>query len=129
MVSQKEKRRNIIIGIVLIGLFLVFANQQEVFPFAIISNLFITSITLTDIISNNADLDGPVGGYSSSPLIVADFGIKGNEAASVMAAHNIKRLGLIKEGKLVGIITARDIVDAYQNGYQISNPWSEQIGG
>ena len=84
---------------------------------------------LVYVLANNADLDGPVGGYSSSPLIVADFGIKGNEAASVMAAHNIKRLGLIKEGKLVGIITARDIVDAYQNGYQISNPWSEQIGG
>lgn len=84
---------------------------------------------LVYVLANNADLNGPVGGYSSSPLIVADFGIKGNEAASVMAAHNIKRLGLIKDGKLVGIVTARDIVDAYQNTYQVSNPWSEQIGG
>ncbi|KKK64090.1 hypothetical protein LCGC14_2987730 [marine sediment metagenome] len=37
--------------------------------------------------------------------------------------------GLIKEEKLVGIVTARDIVDAYQRDYQISNPWLEQIGG
>ncbi len=84
---------------------------------------------LVYVLANNADLNGPVGGFSSSPLIVADFGIKGNEAASVMAAHNIKRLGLVKEGKLVGIVTARDIVDAYQRAYQISNPWLEQIGG
>ena len=83
---------------------------------------------LVCVLANNVDLNGQVGGYSSSPLTVAELGIKGNEAASVMAAQNIKRLGLIKEGKLVGIVTARDIVDAYQSD-QITNPWSEQIGG
>ncbi|MFB5598350.1 MAG: cyclic nucleotide-binding/CBS domain-containing protein [Nitrosopumilaceae archaeon] len=84
---------------------------------------------LVSVLANNVDLNGLVGGYSSSPLISADFGIKANEAASIMAAHNIKRLGLTKEGKLEAIVTARDIVDAYQSAYQISNPMVEQIGG
>lgn len=84
---------------------------------------------LVYVLANNADMDGPVGGYSSSPLIVADHKIKGNGAASIMATHNIKRLGITKEGKLVGVVTARDVVDAYQSAFQISNPWSEKVGG
>ncbi len=81
---------------------------------------------LVHVLSNEVDLKGHVGGYSSSPLIVADQGIKANKAASIMAAENIKRLGLIKDGNLVGIVTARDLVDAYQSEYQISNPYLEQ---
>jgi CBS domain-containing protein len=44
-----------------------------------------------------------------------------------MAAENIKRLGLCKEGILVGIVTARDLVYAYQSDYQITNPYLEQL--
>ena len=37
MVSKKQRRKNIIIGIVLVGLFLLIISQQEIFPFAITS--------------------------------------------------------------------------------------------
>lgn len=84
---------------------------------------------LVSVLANNTDLNGEVGGYSSAPLITADYKIKANEAASVMAAHNIKRLGLTKDGKLDAIVTARDIIDAYQSAYQVTNPKIEEIGG
>ncbi len=42
------------------------------------------------------------------------FGIPGEENADLMISMNIKRLGLTENNVLVGIVTARDIVDAYQ---------------
>lgn len=78
---------------------------------------------LVHVLANNVDLTGEVGGYSSFPLITAKQGIKANEAASIMASNNIKRLGLIDENNaLVGIVTARDLVDAYQSTFSKSNP-------
>ena len=82
---------------------------------------------LVHVLANKVDLKGQVGGYASSPLVVAEQGIKANKATSIMAAENIKRLGLIKDGVLVGIVTARDLVDAYQSAYQITNPYLEQL--
>ncbi len=78
---------------------------------------------LVHVLANNVSLTGEVGGYSSFPLVVAKQGIKGNEAASIMAANNIKRLGLVKDNdELVGIITARDVVDAYQSTFATLYP-------
>ena len=78
---------------------------------------------LVHVLANNVDLTGEVGGYSSFPLVVAKQGIKGNEAASIMAANNIKRLGLVTSNDtLVGIVTARDVVDAYQSTFATLNP-------
>ncbi len=70
---------------------------------------------LVHVLANEVDLSGEVGGYSSFPLVFAKYDIKGNEAASIMAANNFKRLGLIKDDMLVGIVTALDVVDAYQS--------------
>ena len=77
--------------------------------------------------TNNLDLNDQVGKYSSSPLVVANVGIKVHEAASIMAAKNIKRLGLIKDSKLTAMVTARDVVDAYQSVYQVTNPYLEEL--
>lgn len=78
---------------------------------------------LVHVLGNNVSLTGEVGGYSSFPLVVTKQDIKGNEAASIMAANNIKRLGLVDSNdKLVGIVTARDVVDAYQSTFAILNP-------
>lgn len=60
------------------------------------------------------DVERDVGPYSSFPLITARKGILANGAARMMAAKKIKRLGLTDGGSLAGIVTARDIVDAYQ---------------
>lgn len=59
-------------------------------------------------------LQSSVGNYSSFPLVTAKKDILANEAAKIMASKNIKRLGLTEDGSVVGIVTARDIVDAYQ---------------
>jgi len=82
---------------------------------------------LKSIVSDKFDPKDQVGKYSSSPVIVANVGITVHEAASIMAAKNIKRLGLVKDGLLVSIATARDIVDAYQSGYQVTNPYLEDL--
>ena len=78
---------------------------------------------LVHVLANEVDMNRPVGGYSSWPLLTVKEGITANAAASIMAANNIKRLGLIQDSSLVGVVTARDLVDAYQSGYSTSNPY------
>ena len=48
------------------------------------------------------------------PLITTPD-ILANEAASIMAQHHIKRLVLRDQEKISGIVTVRDIIDAYQS--------------
>src|SRR5574338_211004 len=81
---------------------------------------------LTHVFANNIDLSSPVGGYATYPLLTAKYGISALEAASIMGQNNIKRLGLTKNGALAGIVTARDIVDAYQSTYPTSDPYLEK---
>jgi CBS domain-containing protein len=59
------------------------------------------------------DLNQPLGQHASRPLITAEEGIEGLEAAHVMTSNNIKRLPLTGAGAIVGIITARDLVEAF----------------
>ena len=73
-----------------------------------------TQRDLVRAIAKGADLEDKVGKYSSFPLVTAEKGILANEAADIMTKKKIKRLGLTEGGSLVGIVTARDIVDAYQ---------------
>lgn len=81
---------------------------------------------LTHVFANNIDLSSPVGGYATYPLLTAKYGISALEAASIMSQNNIKRLGLTKNGALAGIVTARDIIDAYQSTYPTSDPYLEK---
>ena len=57
-------------------------------------------------------LDARVGQYSKGPVITAEAGIDGLKAAAIMGEHHIKRLPLVKSGEIVGIVTARDLVEA-----------------
>jgi CBS domain-containing protein len=58
-------------------------------------------------------LDSPVNRHASTPLIVAPGWISVYEAAYIMADRHIRRLPLVEEDELIGIITARDLVEAY----------------
>lgn len=70
---------------------------------------------LTKVLSTRSiELDEKVGDYSSRPLITAQHGIRANEAANIMFINNMKRLPLTEDGKIVSIITARDLVEAFQ---------------
>lgn len=77
-------------------------------------NGIFTQRDLVRVLAKGEDLESSVGNYSSFPLVTAKKNILANEAAKIMASKNIKRLGLTENDSLVGIVTARDIVDAYQ---------------
>ncbi len=72
---------------------------------------------LVNVLLNDSDVHNPVGGYCTSPLITAKAGIKGGDAARIMSKNKIKRLALTKSGRLFALITARDIVDAFQMSF------------
>lgn len=58
-------------------------------------------------------LDQPVTKAATFPLVSAELGINGGEATHAMVARKVKRLPLMQDRKLAGIVTARDIVDGY----------------
>lgn len=68
---------------------------------------------LTTFLTEGKSLDCPVKNHASTPLIVAPAWISVYEAAYIMADKHIRRLPLVEEEELVGIITARDLVEAY----------------
>jgi CBS domain-containing protein len=68
---------------------------------------------LSGFLARKMPLDAPVGMATSSRLITAPVGISIHEAAQTMAAQHIRRLPLMKKKTLAGVITARDLVEAY----------------
>jgi len=68
---------------------------------------------LTKFLAKDKSLMIEVGKACSSPLITAPLGISVHDAAVIMTSKHIRRLPITKERKLVGIITARDLVEAY----------------
>ena len=68
---------------------------------------------LTSFIYPCKSFDTPVGAPFSVPLITAPAGISIHEAAKIMAERHVRRLPIMKKKKMVGIITARDLVEAY----------------
>lgn len=68
---------------------------------------------LTKFLAKDKSLKTQVGKACSSPLITAPLGINVHDAASIMASKHIRRLPITKERKLVGILSARDLVEAY----------------
>lgn len=68
---------------------------------------------LTKFLAKDRSLKIEVGKVCSSPLITAPLGINIHDAAAIMTSKHIKRLPITKEKKLVGILSARDLVEAY----------------
>lgn len=68
---------------------------------------------LTTFLAKGKSLSIPIGKACSSPLITAPSGISVHKAAYTMASKHIRRLPIAKDSELVGIITARDLVEAY----------------
>jgi IMP dehydrogenase len=64
----------------------------------------------------NKSLIEEVGNVCSLPLITAPIGISVHDAAEIMIEKHIKRLPITKDGKLVGVLSARDLVEAYARG-------------
>lgn len=68
---------------------------------------------LSTLMARGEALDVPVGEVARSPLISAPAGISIHKAAQIMAQNHIRRLLIIKRKRIAGIITARDLVEAY----------------
>ena len=68
---------------------------------------------LTTILATGKSLSTLVGDHSSSPLVTVDEGTSIHKAAVTMKMKHIRRLPIIRGGRLTGIITARDLVEAY----------------
>ena len=68
---------------------------------------------LTKFLAKDESLKIAVGDVCSSPLITASLGITIHEAAAIMTSKHIKRLPITKDSKLVGMLSARDLVEAY----------------
>ncbi|OYT42615.1 MAG: CBS domain-containing protein [Candidatus Aenigmarchaeota archaeon ex4484_224] len=86
-----------------IGSLLVVENEK---PIGII-----TSTDILKAISNNLDLDKvKVEQIMSTPVITIDPSEDLEKAVEIMVKNNIKRLAVVEGEKIVGIITASDII-------------------
>ena len=85
-----------------IGSVIVTSNEE---PFGI--------FTERDFLVKGKSLLTKVGKEASSPLIKAPSGTSVHKAAAIMVLKKIRRLPITLGDKLVGIITARDLVEAY----------------
>jgi CBS domain-containing protein len=68
---------------------------------------------LKKVLMPGISLKKPVEDVMSSPLITTQYGTQAREVAKIMVANNIKRLPLYKDDKMVGMVTARDLVEAF----------------
>ncbi|MBN1784828.1 MAG: CBS domain-containing protein [Candidatus Bathyarchaeota archaeon] len=68
---------------------------------------------LTKFLAQDKSLKIVVGEACSSPLITAPVTSTIHDAAAIMTSKHIKRLPIIKDTRLVGILSARDLVEAY----------------
>jgi len=68
---------------------------------------------LTTFLARGKSLKTKVGAAVSSPLITIPSGTSIHQTALTMALKHIRRLPVVKDGEMVGIVTARDLVEAY----------------
>lgn len=68
---------------------------------------------LTNFLAKGKALFTEVGPECSQPLIVIPAGTSIHRAAATMALKHIRRLPIVRDEELAGIITARDLVEAY----------------
>lgn len=85
-------------------------------------------VTERDIVSKIAASDRSakmttVHEIMSSPVVAIHPHQEVAEAAKVMAARKIRRLPVIKEGKLVGMLTENDIIRVWPQLIEVTREW------
>jgi signal-transduction protein with cAMP-binding, CBS, and nucleotidyltransferase domain len=71
---------------------------------------------LTNFLAKDKSLVEEVGNACASPIITAPIGTSVRDAAVIMTKNKIKRLPITQNGKLVGMLSARDLIEAYAVG-------------
>ncbi|MFQ6075110.1 MAG: cyclic nucleotide-binding/CBS domain-containing protein [Candidatus Bathyarchaeia archaeon] len=70
------------------------------------------------IVVNNRDpAQARVSEFMSEPLIMVGPDVRINEAARLMMENNVRRLPVVKDDKLLGIITSTDYVRHLSSGF------------
>ena len=59
--------------------------------------------------AEGAAADSHVGDYASRPLVCGEPEMELDEAAALMVQHRVRRLPVVHDGRLVGIVTLDDI--------------------
>jgi CBS domain-containing protein len=80
------------------------------------TGIFTERDLLTKFLAKDKSLIEEVGNVCSSPLITAPIGISVHDAAEIMIEKHIKRLPITQGDKLIGVLSARDLVEAYARG-------------
>ncbi len=89
-----------------IGSVIITRNEE---PFGI----FTERDLLTSFLATGRALFTEVGPECSTPLTTIPAGTSVHRTAATMALKHIRRLPVVKDGCIVGIVTARDLVEAY----------------
>lgn len=89
-----------------IGSIIVTSNGEPI-------GIFTERDLMTKFLAKDQSLKIEVGNACSSPLITAPLGTSIHDAAAIMTSKHIKRLPITKKGKLVGLLSVRDLVEAY----------------
>ena len=61
------------------------------------------------VLADESDPDLPIGERVSRPLLSGDPDMELEEAAALMVQHRVRRLPVVDEGELIGIVTLDDI--------------------
>jgi len=89
-----------------IGSVLVTSKEKSI-------GIFTERDLLSSFLVKGKSLTAEVGKEASSPLITIPIGTSVHKAAATMALRHIRRLPIASKDTLDGIITARDLVEAY----------------
>jgi len=77
------------------------------------AGIFTERDLLTAVLAKGKPLTTPVGDHASRALVTIPEGTSIHRAAVTMTVRHIRRLPIVKGKALTGIITARDLVEAY----------------
>ena len=66
-------------------------------------------LALRVLAEDRAPADSPVGDCASTPLISGELEMGLEEAAALMVRHRVRRLPILEDGRLAGIVTLDDI--------------------
>jgi CBS domain-containing protein len=61
------------------------------------------------VFAKDVDPEAPVGEYASRPLVCGEPEMELDEAAALMVQHRVRRLPVVDDGRLAGIVTLDDI--------------------
>ena len=79
--------------------------DPEGLPVAMVTDRDLTLRVLAD----GSDPYGPIGERVSRPLVSGDPDMELEEAAALMVQHRVRRLPVVEDGELTGIVTLDDI--------------------